>query len=96
MTALRPADRQAREPAGVTALRPASQPASEPADVTTPRPLFTVLRGEPDDAELAAVTVVLLALAAEAASEAAAAVDRGRVSWHVPARFAPPGSWTSR
>jgi hypothetical protein len=61
--------------------------------VTAPRPLFTVLRGEPDDVELAAVTVVLLALAADTAIPEA---DRVRVSWHVPARFAPPGSWTSR
>jgi tellurite resistance protein len=53
-------------------------------------PLITVLRGEPDDAEVAALVAALVAV-----SDAADEPDRGRVMWHAPAIFSPPTSWTS-
>jgi hypothetical protein len=54
-----------------------------PVEEQTPeqrRALFRVVRGEPDDAEVAALTVVLAAAAASAAA-AAAPDDRGRSVW---------------
>ncbi|MEJ2857589.1 MULTISPECIES: acyl-CoA carboxylase epsilon subunit [unclassified Saccharothrix] len=59
--------------------------------MTTPLPHFVVLRGEPDDVELAALVVALLAVAAEPAD-----AGPGGVNWSNPTWFTPPGSWTAR
>jgi hypothetical protein len=73
-------------------VRPASEPTPEQR-----RALFRVVRGEPSDAEVAALAVVLAA----AASAAAAAPDRPRAvqSWSDPATrlrtplHPGPGAW---
>jgi hypothetical protein len=61
-----------------------------------PKPAIRVVRGQPDDAELAALLVALSVLAArppthdEQPVPARANWDRDRQS-----RFCPPGAWTS-
>lgn len=58
--------------------------------------LLRVVSGQPDDAEIAAVTAVLAALLGsrpEAGQLAAPAA--GSASWTAPG-YRPPGAWTSR
>jgi hypothetical protein len=59
-----------------------------------PENVLRVVSGQPDDAEIAAVTAVLagLLLAGPAVSQPAAG---GSAGWTTPA-FRPPGAWTSR
>jgi hypothetical protein len=55
-----------------------------PAEEQTPeqrRALFRVIRGGPDDAEVAALTAVLAAAASAAAAAGGAPDDRGRSVW---------------
>jgi hypothetical protein len=60
-----------------------------------PRADVVVLRGAPDDVELAAMLAVLAAL--RAARPARQDEDRLRApSWTRPARYRPAGAWTSR
>ncbi|HEX3493073.1 MAG TPA: acyl-CoA carboxylase subunit epsilon [Streptosporangiaceae bacterium] len=58
--------------------------------------VLRIVSGQPDDAEIAAVTTVLaVRLAAEAEASQPAAGDPGSASWTAP-DYRPPGSWTSR
>ncbi|MFE2752551.1 acyl-CoA carboxylase subunit epsilon [Actinosynnema sp. NPDC059335] len=63
--------------------------------MTASRPRLVVLRGEPDDVELAAVVIALLALAGDQAGTAED-TDPAGANWLIPAWFTPPGSWPAR
>ncbi|MEC3982359.1 acyl-CoA carboxylase subunit epsilon [Amycolatopsis sp. H20-H5] len=68
--------------------------AREPAGMTGPEPLFTVVRGEPDDEEVAAATVAILALLVgrgEPGDAARRALPPGWVS----DGYHPPGVWAA-
>jgi len=54
--------------------------AGQPGDQAPPVPLLAVTRGRPTDAELAAVSAVLLAAASAAAASAAAAAASARAA----------------
>ena len=61
-----------------------SDESSVPVEEQTPeqrRALFRVVRGGPDDAEVAALTAVLAAAASAAASAGNSPDDRGRSVW---------------
>ena len=60
-----------------------SQDAPDPSEQTPEqrRALFRVIRGGPDDAEVAALTAVLAAAASAAASAGGGEDDRGRSVW---------------
>jgi hypothetical protein len=58
--------------------------------------VLRIISGQPDDAEIAAVTAVLAArLAAGPEAWQPAASTSGEPGWTAPA-FRPPGAWTSR
>ncbi|MFI9011477.1 acyl-CoA carboxylase epsilon subunit [Actinosynnema sp. NPDC053489] len=64
----------------------------------TAQPSIQVIRGGvPDDAELGALTAVLLALASGPRPEHAGTAERRRAGWDRdnPQRFRPAGSWRS-
>ncbi|AXB47420.1 acyl-CoA carboxylase epsilon subunit [Amycolatopsis albispora] len=67
--------------------------------MTAGEPLVRVLRGEPDEFELAAVTVVVAALLAAADTTAAPVVPAPRGGWADQARTLgvqhAPGAWNS-
>ncbi|GAB3678056.1 hypothetical protein GCM10027589_48330 [Actinocorallia lasiicapitis] len=57
-------------------------------------PLLRVVRGAPDEVELAAVTVAIVTLLRDRAEAPLPAVRP--VGWRRPAGFRPPGAWSSR
>lgn len=66
-----------------------------PVEHEAPRADVVVLRGAPDDVELAAMLAVLAAL--RAARPPRQDEDRLQApSWTRPARYRPAGAWTSR
>jgi hypothetical protein len=64
---------------------------------TDPQPVFAVVRGRPDDAELAALMAVLLARLRAASDEAGEEEPTApRAPWDTPHRPRPRVGWTSR
>ncbi|MQY09716.1 acyl-CoA carboxylase epsilon subunit [Actinomadura macrotermitis] len=59
-------------------------------------PLLRVVAGAPDAAELAAVTVAILALLRGRAESAARPAPARPAGWRRPAGYRPPGAWSSR
>ncbi|TDQ48480.1 acyl-CoA carboxylase epsilon subunit [Actinorugispora endophytica] len=57
-----------------------------------PRPVFRVVRGKPDDVELA-VLLAVLAAAAGGADDGGAPPPPLRPAWARPARYRPPAAW---
>jgi hypothetical protein len=62
------------------------------SDDSDRRPDVRVLRGSPDDAEVAALIVALGAVSGPPARDARATVPRA--PWLRSPRYQPPGSWT--